>query len=75
MTRKNNDDRTGGDYPWSWLMYHALDLGVSAEAFWRMSPRAIVLLLREMRKSAQRQQSSPDESDDAPVRLNYIPRP
>lgn len=56
-------------------MYHALDLGVSAEAFWRMSPRAIVLLLREMRKSAQRQQSSPDESDDAPVRLNYIPRP
>lgn len=75
MTRKNNDDRTGDGYPWSWLMYHALDVGVSAEAFWRMSPRAIVLLLRELRKSAQRQHPLTDEPDDAPVRLNYIPRP
>ena len=28
-------------FPWAWLLYRALDCGLTAEAFWDASPRAI----------------------------------
>jgi len=52
-------------------MYHALDLGVSAEAFWEMSPRAVVALQREMIRSHQQQKKPPEQKEK---RLSYIPR-
>lgn len=56
-------------------MFHALDMGVSAESFWAMSPRAIVLLHKEMRRGAKAQSGRPRPDSDGPVRLDYIPRP
>lgn len=56
-------------------MYHALDMGVGFEAFWEMSPRAIVLLHRELRRGAKAAPSSARPSGgEQRVRLNYIPR-
>ncbi len=63
-------------YPWAWLMYHALDLGVSAEEFWNMSARAIVLLHKEMRRGVEAARSSrAAAARPQSRRLNYIPRP
>lgn len=57
-------------------MYHALDMGVSYESFWNMSARAIVLLHREMRRTAQGGPARPREAEQpGRVRLDYIPRP
>lgn len=56
-------------------MYHALDMGVGFEAFWEMSPRAIVLLHRELRRGAKAAPSPARLSGgEQRVRLNYIPR-
>ena len=64
-------------YPWAWLMYHALDLGISAAEFWDMSARAIVLLHREMRRGVEATRSARAAGAGRPQgrRLNYIPRP
>jgi len=57
-------------------VYHALDMGVSYESFWNMSARAIVLLHREMRRTAQGGHAQPREAEQpGRVRLDYIPRP
>ena len=34
-------------YPWVWMMHEALRLGLSADDFWRMSARAVCLLIEE----------------------------
>ncbi|MGN1069948.1 MAG: hypothetical protein ACI4P5_06015 [Candidatus Fimadaptatus sp.] len=54
--------------PWSWLLYRALDMGISASDFWRMSPRAVIVLLRRLRRTQT-------PAQPGPVRLSYIPRP
>lgn len=63
-------------FPWAWLMYHALDLGISTDAFWEMTPRAICILLSEMMRANQpREKHTASGSGGQTVRLNYIPRP
>ena len=64
-------------YPWAWLMYHALDMGISAADFWEMSPRAVVMLHQELRHSMPKTQqgSRRGPAPSGPVRLDYIPRP
>lgn len=63
-------------YPWAWLMYHALDLGISAMEFWDMTPRAICILLDEMVRSSTgtREKRSAGGAGQV-VQLDYIPRP
>ena len=56
-------------------MFHALDMGVSVESFWDMSPRAVVLLHREMRRAAGKSAPARRPAEPQLVRLNYIPRP
>ncbi len=63
-------------------MYRALDLGMSVEAFWQTTPRAIVLLVQEMVREVQARGGSGPEWPKYPagggkreVRLSYIPRP
>ena len=56
-------------------MDHALDMGLSAEAFWRMSPRAVIMLMREMRRGMNAQADAASGKDRDTVRLYYIPRP
>lgn len=58
-------------------MYHALDMGVSAEAFWDMSARAVVLLHQELRRGVKGAagKAQPVQEKGGAVRLNYIPRP
>lgn len=59
-------------------MYHALDLGISVAEFWGMTPRAICILLDEMRRGAKAApRGSGKATGGAPrvVRLDYIPRP
>lgn len=71
----------GGDgrYPWAWLMYHALDLGMTVAEFWDSTPRAICLLLEEMgrgqRRSAPGRGSARAAGPAQLVKLDYIPRP
>lgn len=52
------------------MLYLALDAGIGYGEFWAMSPRAVVLVLRQRRRSW-----TSSRRDDEPVRLNYIPRP
>lgn len=66
--RKNTTSRGDEDYPWDWLLMRALSLGVSSEDFWRMSPRALLTLMRSAQRAAAPAQSEP-------TRLSYIPRP
>lgn len=54
-------------------MYHALDMGVSAAAFWEMSPRAIWLLTQERIRSLERRAGKQPGRPDG-QRLSYIPR-
>ena len=65
-------------YPWAWLLYHALDLGISADDFWEMSARAIVNVQRQMirtkKKEIERRQQQQEEAKRGP-RLARIPRP
>ncbi len=63
-------------------MYRALDLGMSVEAFWQTTPRAIVLLVQEMVREVQarsggssKQPNYPSSGGKREVRLSYIPRP
>ena len=50
-------------FPWAWLMYHALDLGIS------------ILLGEMMRANQPREKHTASGSGGQTVRLNYIPRP
>lgn len=61
-------------------MFHALDLGISVEAFWEMTPRAICLLTQEMARNtsgakAAARGGGSSASSPRVVQLNYIPRP
>lgn len=58
-------------------MYHALDIGISVDEFWEMTPRGILLLLDEMMRAnkVRGQQSSSAAAAPQVVKLNYIPRP
>ncbi len=61
-------------------MFHALDLGISVDAFWEMTPRAICLLVQEMARntgSAKASARGMGSTTSSPrvVHLNYIPRP
>ncbi len=61
-------------------MFHALDLGISVDAFWEMTPRAICLLVQEMARntsSAKASTRGAGRASSVPqvVHLNYIPRP
>ena len=40
--------RGGRGFPWVWMLYHALDLGLTYDDFWNMTPRAIMLLQAEL---------------------------
>lgn len=58
-------------------MYRALDLGVSVQEFWEMSPRACWVLQQTLISDMARQaKAKKDAADKAPTpqRLNYIPR-
>ena len=62
-------------------MFHALDLGISVDEFWEMTPRAICVLLDEMARTTQAVQhpaaaSRPVSAGTTQVvHLDYIPRP
>lgn len=59
-------------------MYHALDLGISADDFWKMSPRAVVNIQREMvkaRKATIKQREQQKREQERGPRLSRIPRP
>jgi len=53
-------------------MYNALDMGVSVDAFWEMSPRALWVLTQERIRSME--QRSRAKEKPAGRRLSYIPR-
>ncbi len=60
-------------------MFHALDLGISVDAFWEMTPRAICLLVQEMARNTGSANASVKgaggPASPRVVHLNYIPRP
>ncbi len=66
-------------FPWAWLMYHALDLGMTVAEFWDSTPRAICLLLEEMGRGQHRPAAERRAAGAAGpaqvVKLDYIPRP
>lgn len=75
----------GNPFPWDWMLLRALECGMSVEAFWASTPRAIVTLIdvqNEMqRKRAEKQPPKPTrnargqlEREAPPVRLSRIPR-
>lgn len=51
-------------------MYHALDLGLSMEDFWEVSPRTIWVLQQQLIRTIKRKKAPEQEAP----RLNYIPR-
>lgn len=71
----------GGDgrFPWAWLMYHALDLGMTVAEFWDSTPRAICLLMAEMGRGQKQASANRKPGRHAGpaqvVKLDYIPRP
>lgn len=63
-------------YPWVWMMHEALRLGLSADDFWRMSARAVCLLIEERARCAGSGRAPGREAPKRSVsRLNYLPRP
>lgn len=71
-------------FPWLWLYAGALRCGLSAEAFWASSPRAVYLIVREsVRKRTQargpRAAARPGRPGrpgaNANVRLSRLPHP
>lgn len=54
-------------------MYRALDLGVSVQEFWEMSPRACWVLQQTLISDMKRQKQA-QEAANTPQKLNYIPR-
>ena len=69
--------------PWDWLLYRSIQMGCTATDFWRMSPRAVRLLMRCHQKSLEarlprqargRGRQLQPEQPKKKVRLNYIPR-
>ena len=59
--------------PEPWLMYRALDLGVSVQEFWEMSPRACWMLQQTLISDMERR-NKVKEKASSPQKLNYIPR-
>ena len=64
-------------FPWAALMYTALDMGISMADFWEMSPRAVLMINREMGRRFERQRevqpaAAPHQN---PVKLKRLPRP
>lgn len=57
--------------PWAQLMYMALDMGVSVQAFWQdFTPKGILMLVRQRVKRARGGKGEPTGE----VRLGRIPR-
>jgi len=60
-------------------MYTALDMGISMADFWDMSPRAILLINREMGRRFDRQREAlptvPASQQSGSVKLKRLPRP
>ena len=54
-------------------MYRALDLGVSVQEFWEMSPRACWMLQQTLISDMERR-NKVKEKASSPQKLNYIPR-
>lgn len=54
-------------------MYTALQMGLTADDFWSMSPRAIWELTQERIRSMERR-GEPQRKPDGGQRLSYIPR-
>lgn len=65
-------------YPWDWLLYRALECGMSAAEFWAASPRAVVVLYRCGRKThggrGGQAGRGPTGAQAGAVRLSRIPR-
>ena len=70
--------------PWDWLLYRAVQMGCTAADFWRMSPRAVRLLMRCHQKSLEARlpkaargrggsRGQPEQKKQR-GRLSYIPR-
>lgn len=57
------------------MLFHALDLGISVQDFWDMTPRGIVLLMEEMSRSHRMARRAHDGGAETVQQLNYIPRP
>ena len=77
MRKKTNSRTDDDEFPWAWLMYRALEAGISYDAFWQMSPRAVLSVLHERlraRADAGAISAMPTREPDT-VRLGYIPRP
>ena len=60
-------------------MYTALDMGISMTEFWDMSPRAVLMINREMGRRFDRQRDMtpalPASNPSGPVKLKRLPRP
>lgn len=60
-------------------MYTALDMGISLADFWEMSPRAVLMINREMGRRFDRQReplpATPARQKTAPAKLKRLPRP
>lgn len=54
-------------------MYNALDMGVTVDAFWEMSPRALWVLTQERIRSMERRAGKGRRSGEG-TRIGYIPR-
>ena len=79
----SRDGAEPGAFPWDWLYFRAVDCGLSAEDFWRSSPRAIHLLYTMAREARQGSapargrgsRPSPGRRGGTPVRLSRLPHP
>lgn len=73
--------RRAKGFPWVWMMYHALDLGLSVDDFWNSTPRMIILLQKELGKSVARAEggrkttASGTRITGGAMPLNMLPRP
>lgn len=54
-------------------MYRALDMGVSVQEFWELSPRACWVLQQTLLSDMKRR-AEVKQAEKAPQKLNYIPR-
>lgn len=62
-------------FPWEWLYYRALVCGMGAEAFWKSSPRAVLLMFdvyREAHGGGNRGRNAASAAHS--IRLSRIPR-
>ena len=56
-------------------MFHALDLGIGTQAFWAMSPRAVLLIQAELVAVKGGGQASGRTAEPARLRLADLPKP